>query len=332
MDHPSFRGFLSLGFVVWMGQRFRAFVSLGLILCMLLSFVPLGCHSVRVQHGFGRAGQPHIPEATAERLEECAALVEEDTRQERHSVKATITVDEGGRVLDATTTGEPNTEVGRCIRVNLREMHVGKEVINDAALRANSSESSSAELVPPNRAFVGQVETVVVVTVVYVEIVIIEEMLVPLAIAVTAKVVASAATNSAPANAAQRSGTPRGTRKPHQPNVKKWVDNGGSIDVKADGTTTYTRSDGVSVTYNKDGFPDFTPYRHPTVKDVQIEFTGDYDKDKKLADKAAGITKKMRDDEGYVWHHHEDGKTMQLIKESIHTDFFHTGGMSGARK
>ena len=36
---------------------------------------------------------------------------------------------------------------------------------------------------------------------------------------------------------------------------------------------------GVSVTYDKEGFPDFTPHRHPTVKDVQIEFTGRYKPD-----------------------------------------------------
>ncbi len=66
--------------------------------------------------------------------------------------------------------------------------------------------------------------------------------------------------------------------------------------------------------------------------DVQIQFTGSYPKDFAAADKAAGITKKMRDDEGYTWHHHQDGKTMQLIKESVHKDFFHTGGMARARK
>jgi hypothetical protein len=67
------------------------------------------------------------------------------------------------------------------------------------------------------------------------------------------------------------------------------------------------------------------------VKDVQIEFTGSYDKDFSLADKAAGITEKMRKAEEYTWHHHQDGKTMQLIKKDVHRDFVHTGGMSGTR-
>ncbi|HRI65418.1 MAG TPA: HNH endonuclease, partial [Polyangium sp.] len=124
----------------------------------------------------------------------------------------------------------------------------------------------------------------------------------------------------------------RGGRKPHQPIAKKWLDNGGSIDQKANGTTTYTRSDGVSVTYDKEGYPDFTPYRHPTVKDVQIQFTGSYEKDFAVADKAAGITEEMRQQQNYTWHHHQDGKTMQLIKRDVHKDFFHTGGMAGAKK
>ena len=89
---------------------------------------------------------------------------------------------------------------------------------------------------------------------------------------------------------------------------------------------------GVTVTYDKEGYPDFTSYRHPTVKDVEIEFTGSYPKDNGLADKAAGITREMRTNERYVWHHHQDGKTMQLIKQDVHAEFFHTGGMAGTRK
>jgi hypothetical protein len=68
------------------------------------------------------------------------------------------------------------------------------------------------------------------------------------------------------------------------------------------------------------------------VKDVEIEFSGSYPKDNGLADKAAGITEKKRQDEEYRWHHHQDGKTMQLIKKDVHEDFFHTGGMSRERK
>jgi hypothetical protein len=87
----------------------------------------------------------------------------------------------------------------------------------------------------------------------------------------------------------------------------------------------------VEVTFDKDGFPDFSRYRHPDVKDVEIEFTGNYRKDNNLADKAARITEEKRMTELYTWHHHQDGKTMQLIRTDVHKDFFHTGGMSGTR-
>ena len=157
---------------------------------------------------------------------------------------------------------------------------------------------------------------------------IIEEVLLALGITVTATAAVNAAQSATQANS---SNVTRGARKPHQPNAKKWLDNGGSIEQKADGTTTFTRSDGVSVTYDKAGFPDFTRYRHPTVKDVQIEFSGSYEKDNSAADKAAGITEDMRQQQNYTWHHHQDGKTMQLIKRDVHKDFFHTGGMAGAR-
>ena len=208
-------------------------------------------------------------------------------------------------------------------------MKVDKDVLDKAPLRSTSSSPPIAETMP-NRAYLGQVETVVI-TVVFVEVIIIEEAMIALGLTVTATVAASNGLATASSNARQ-AGTPRGTRKPHQPNAKKWADNGGSIYQKADGTTTYTRSDGVAVTYDPAGFPDLTPYRHPTVKDVQIEFTGSYPKDNAVADKAAGITMKKREDEGYTWHHHQDGKTMQLIKRDVHEDFFHTGGMSGTRK
>ncbi|TKC98280.1 PAAR-like domain-containing protein [Polyangium fumosum] len=126
-------------------------------------------------------------------------------------------------------------------------------------------------------------------------------------------------------------GGPKKPRKPHQPDRAKWEQNGGTVRDNPDGSTTFRRKDGVEVTYDKDGFPDFTRYRHPEVNDVQIEFTGKYSKDEALADKAAGINKKFRDSQDYTWHHHQDGKTMQLIEREVHKDFFHTGGMSGAR-
>lgn len=314
MIHSRIQGSVSFWFAVW----------------MLFALTLLGCHSVQLQHAVANEAQPYLPRATEERFKECAALINKDTERGSHSVDARVQLDGYGRVFDATTRGEPNPDVGMCIRVALRDMQVDKEVIEGAALRSKESSSQAAQKTP-NGAYVGQVaETVTVVTVVFVEIVIIDEVLIPLAITVTASIAAGAIHDAMPAKTTPGRKS-RDVRKPHQPVPKKWLDNGGSIDSKADGTTTYTRSDGVAVTYNKEGFPDFTPYRHPTVKDVQIEFTGNYEKDNSAADKAAGITRKKRDAEEYVWHHHQDGKTMQLIKKDVHEDFFHTGGMAGAR-
>ena len=303
---------------------FRAFVSFWLMILMLFAVTPLGCNSLHVRHPAPEFGQPYIPEETEERLEECAALVQKDVKPGRHSVDARVTLDADGRVRDATTTGEPNPDVGICIRLALQDMKVSTDIIDEASLRATQAPSGTAAMIP-NRAYLGQVETVTVTVVVVVFVdVIIEGALLSLGVAVTATV-AQDAVRSAQTRAMQ-------SRKPHQPVAKKWLDNGGSIEQKADGTTVFTRSDGVSVTYDKAGFPDFIPHRHPTVKDVQIEFTGSYQKDFAAADKAAGITEEMRDSQEYTWHHHQDGKTMQLIKRDVHRDFFHTGGMAGTRK
>jgi hypothetical protein len=321
MNRQPFRPFVSLWRIVWMWQPFRAFVSWWLIICMVFSLMPLGCHSVRLRHGSGRAGQPHLPEFTAEQLLECGELAQEDIESKWSAVDARVELDENGRVLSTTTKGEPNPEVGMCIRYALRNMRVSKDVIDNAGFRSISSSSPNAGTIL-NREYIAEPVTVTVVVIVFVDV-IIEGALVALGITVTATVAKEAA-KAAQANAAP-------ARKPHQPVREKWEKNGGTVRDNPDGSRTYTRSDGVAVTYGKDGFPDFTPYRHPTVKDVQIEFTGKYEKDFALADKAAGITEEMRQREKYTWHHHQDGKTMQLIKQNVHKDFFHTGGMSGAR-
>lgn len=300
---------------------------------MLFSFLPLGCQSYEVRHPDASQGQPYLPDFTENEIKNCATLVHEDATPAQRAVRAHVTLNENGRVEEATTENEPNPEAGACIRIALKNMLVDQDVLADAALRSKRASAPTAEL-GTNRAYVSQVvETVTVttVTVVFVEVIVIEEVGVLLGVTVGATLLTTAL-HGATAAGPRQAPVDRGTRKPHQPNAKKWMDNGGSISEKADGTITYTRSDGVAVTYNKEGFPDFTPYRHPTVKDVQIEFTGERKKDDKAADQAAGITEKMRQDEKYTWHHHEDGKTMQLVKRDVHGDFFHTGGMARARK
>ena len=80
---------------------------------------------------------------------------------------------------------------------------------------------------------------------------------------------------------------------------------------------------GTGVPFNADGYPDFSKV---SKKDVQIEFTGDRARDARAANKAAGFDKTP---DGYQWHHHQDGKTMQLVPAGAHRKTGHDGGFSG---
>lgn len=75
-----------------------------------------------------------------------------------------------------------------------------------------------------------------------------------------------------------------------------------------------------SVQFNEKGFPDFSPY---AAAEVQISYTGDREKDFKLANQAAGLEVKPKD---FTWHHHQDAKTMQLVPRDLHREVGHTGG------
>ncbi len=73
--------------------------------------------------------------------------------------------------------------------------------------------------------------------------------------------------------------------------------------------------------FKESGFPDFDPY---SINNQDVEgLTGNYKIDERLTNKQAGYKKTP---EGYVWHHHENGKTMQLIPKAIHNAVRHTGG------
>lgn len=105
-----------------------------------------------------------------------------------------------------------------------------------------------------------------------------------------------------------------------------------------DGSVTYTKEIGgerISVTYSKDGYPDFSPYTHPDYSDpIKIDVTGDNHQDFKAANKAIG-RKGSKPPEGYTWHHCEDGQHMILVRRDVHDatigGFPHTGGASVAR-
>lgn len=74
------------------------------------------------------------------------------------------------------------------------------------------------------------------------------------------------------------------------------------------------------VPFTKQGFPDFSKF---SLKDVNITLTGNRTKDFALANKKAGFKTTPK---GYTWHHHENGKTMQLVPTKIHNEVRHTGG------
>jgi A nuclease of the HNH/ENDO VII superfamily with conserved WHH len=76
------------------------------------------------------------------------------------------------------------------------------------------------------------------------------------------------------------------------------------------------------VRFDELGFTDFKPY---AIQEVKLDKFNSYDADFSSANKLAGLIKKP---DGYTWHHHQDGKTMQLIPEDLHKAFKHTGGMS----
>ena len=74
--------------------------------------------------------------------------------------------------------------------------------------------------------------------------------------------------------------------------------------------------------YNKDGFPEFSSH---AIKRIPLERgqKGNYTSDFTEANKKSGYSKTP---DGYTWHHHEDGITMELIPTAIHNAARHTGG------
>ena len=85
-------------------------------------------------------------------------------------------------------------------------------------------------------------------------------------------------------------------------------------------------TEGGSVFFDFDGFPDFTPYAE---KIVRVEgLTGQMPKDAKLAMDLLSMQDYNKKD--FVWHHHQDGKTMMLIPRSVHSvaqgGVAHSGG------
>lgn len=74
------------------------------------------------------------------------------------------------------------------------------------------------------------------------------------------------------------------------------------------------------VPFDATGFPDFSQY---VVLEVRITPTGSRAGDRRAANRAAGYDQQPED---MVWHHHQDGVTMQLVPASIHAVTGHSGG------
>jgi hypothetical protein len=86
----------------------------------------------------------------------------------------------------------------------------------------------------------------------------------------------------------------------------------------------------TGIPFDSKGFPDFSGV---SKKDVKISFTGNRNADFAAANSKAGFGKSHTDTpSGYTWHHHQDGKTMQLVPTDIHSKTGHTGGFSLHRK
>ncbi|MFV0384992.1 HNH endonuclease [Paracoccus sp. (in: a-proteobacteria)] len=120
----------------------------------------------------------------------------------------------------------------------------------------------------------------------------------------------------------------------------------------ADGSATYTKTTGETLTYDADGFPVFDS-KADIFLDAQHIGTGsksahfkasnealreELTKDPGLKEKM-GLTDQQYDwlmegsaksssPPGLTWHHHQDTGKMQLVDKDIHADFGHLGGMS----
>lgn len=96
---------------------------------------------------------------------------------------------------------------------------------------------------------------------------------------------------------------------------------------KLDAIATVLELAPEGIRFSAQGRPDLTPFAREQVKVDGL--TGhDRDADAKMANKAAGISEAQWEilSKAYVWHHVEDGKTMQLVPKEIHDLAKHYGG------
>jgi A nuclease of the HNH/ENDO VII superfamily with conserved WHH len=124
----------------------------------------------------------------------------------------------------------------------------------------------------------------------------------------------------------------RGVRPPHAapsafvkrlpsgrfpPNARKWA---GKIYKGDQWTPALAKKYPNGVRFTRNGFPDFSPY---AVKTITFK--------KGFKDRAADIAaanRRFQAPDGYTWHHHQDGRTMQLIPTDLHDAIRHGGGIA----
>ncbi|MDI3289190.1 HNH endonuclease [Polyangium sp. 15x6] len=80
----------------------------------------------------------------------------------------------------------------------------------------------------------------------------------------------------------------------------------------------------TGVPFDAEGYPDFKA-AGVVKREVKITQTGDRREDIKRANQAANYKLTPKD---HTWHHHQDGKTMQLVHRDIHGATGHTGGVA----
>ena len=114
------------------------------------------------------------------------------------------------------------------------------------------------------------------------------------------------------------------TKPLYSPRPKRWLKNGGKIEIDTSNNWIYTNSDGISVKY-VDGYPDF---KSAELVNQEVDI-GDFinrEIDKRKAKKS------VEQNPNTVWHHPPNSNMLQEIDANIHRQFTHIGPMSKIRR
>ena len=119
------------------------------------------------------------------------------------------------------------------------------------------------------------------------------------------------------------------TGKPlNSPDISKWLNKGGTVWQEVESKVWVYQDSAGNVVRYPEGFPDFTPYERQSVNvpDLRGDHSkspgGDFGKADALAPKG------QANYDLNMWHHHQNGITMQEEPKNIHRRFTHRGGVS----